>query len=74
MRDLVIYGAGYPEVVKLVHAINRTGPAWRVVGFVDDTLEPGSRFMNLPVLGGRDRLAELRDSGAAFVNNVCKTD
>ncbi|MBL8765514.1 MAG: hypothetical protein JNM07_14785, partial [Phycisphaerae bacterium] len=66
MRDIAIYGSQFPEVVKLVKAINRTAPRWRLLGFIDDRPEAAAQtVMGLPVLGGRDCLAGLAARGAA---------
>jgi sugar O-acyltransferase (sialic acid O-acetyltransferase NeuD family) len=73
MRDLVIFGAGYPEVVKLVGAINRRQPAWRLLGFIDDSAPPGSELLGRPVLGTRDALSRYVDAGTLFLNNVART-
>ena len=35
---LVIYGASYPEIVKLVDAINCEKKSWDIVGFLDDVI------------------------------------
>jgi hypothetical protein len=37
MKKIVIYGAAYFDVVKLIDAINRVSPAWTLLGFLDDT-------------------------------------
>ena len=74
MRDLIIYGAGYSGVVKLVAAINRHRRTWNLLGFLDDT--PGREdesFMGIEILGGRDRLASLANGKACFINNVGST-
>jgi sugar O-acyltransferase (sialic acid O-acetyltransferase NeuD family) len=71
MRDIAIYGSQFPEVVKLVKAINRTAPRWRLLGFIDDRPEAASQsVMGLPVLGGRECLPGLAARGAAVFNNV----
>jgi len=74
MKSLVIYGASYPDIVKLVDAINVHKPAWRLYGFLDDSLATShSSFMGLPILGGSEKLQELVSQGHYFVNNVCST-
>jgi sugar O-acyltransferase (sialic acid O-acetyltransferase NeuD family) len=70
-RDLVIFGAAHGMVLKLVDAINRQAPAWRLLGFLDD--DPGRQGQDLfghPVLGGRERLPALVADGAWVFNNV----
>ena len=72
MKTLVIYGAAYLDVVKLVAAVNRAAPTWELRGFLDDTRDKqGRRFHGVPVLGGRERLPDLAGDGAHVFNNVC---
>lgn len=74
MRDLLIYGAGSPNVVKLVAAINRQRPTWNILGFLDDTPgREGESFMGVDILGGRDRLDSLANRKTSFINNVAST-
>lgn len=71
MKNLVIYGAGYPGVVKLVAAINRHRQTWNILGFLDDTPgREGESFMGIEILGGRDRLSSLVNGKTSFINNV----
>lgn len=68
---LLVYGAGNPDVVKLVAAVNRIEPTWTLVGWIDDTPEKaGATLAGLPILGGHARLADY-DRATTFVyNNV----
>lgn len=71
VRPLVIIGTGYPDVVKLVDAINREQRRWQLLGFIDDRPEClGNEVMGLKVLGGRSLMQTLRSEGASFFNNV----
>lgn len=71
MQDLAVFGCGYLEVVKLVEAVNRHEPRWRLRGFIDDRSEmQGAGLLGYPVLGDRSVLAGLAASGAALFNNV----
>jgi sugar O-acyltransferase (sialic acid O-acetyltransferase NeuD family) len=72
MRRLVIYGAAFVDVLKLLRALNERTPTYEVLGFLDDTPElRGTSRLGVPVLGGQERLAELaRDEGIEFFNNV----
>ncbi|GAA3110330.1 acetyltransferase [Streptosporangium carneum] len=54
MRDLLIVGSGgfSRETAELVRAINDAGPAWRLLGFLDDDpAKRGTPVQGLPVLG-----------------------
>lgn len=72
MKKLIIYGASYFDLIKLIAAINRKEPTWDVIGFIDDTPEKqGQSFMGLRVMGGQEKLEEYVQQGAYFFNNVC---
>ena len=52
VKSLVIYGAGYPDVIKLIDRINAVDSQWEIKGFIDDLPEnQESSFMGYPVLG-----------------------
>jgi sugar O-acyltransferase (sialic acid O-acetyltransferase NeuD family) len=71
LQDLVIFGSKYPDVLKLVAAINRAHVTWRVLGFIDDRPEAqGAQVLGVPILGTRVELQRLSDNGACFFNNV----
>jgi UDP-perosamine 4-acetyltransferase len=68
---LLVYGAGSPDVVKLVAAINRAAPAWTLLGFIDDTPEKaGQTLAGLPILGGHARLGDFDRATTSVYNNV----
>ena len=72
MQPLIIYGASYFDLIKLIDAINRHQPTWEVRGFLDDTPErQGQSYLGVPVLGDRDLLPDLVEEGCCFFNNVC---
>ena len=72
MKKLIIFGASYMDVIKLIDAINRAVPTWEVLGFLDDTPElQGLQLMGYPVLGDRSRLAGFaQGDNAFFFHNV----
>lgn len=72
MKQILIYGAGFFDVMKLLEAINRSRPTWTILGFLDDTPElQGRSIHGYPVLGGRDLLPEYADRQDVYVfNNV----
>ena len=72
---LVLYGAGNPEAVKLVAAINRAAPMWELLGFIDDTPEKQGRdVLGVPVLGTAAYLDRLDLATVRFHNNVGVVD
>ena len=67
----MIFGSKYPDVLKLVAAINRVQARWRVLGFIDDRPQAqGTQVLGVPILGTRDELHRLSESGCFFFNNV----
>jgi len=72
MNTIIIYGAAFGDVVKLIDAINRFEASWIVSGFLDDTRELRGKFlMGYPILGGRELLPDLATrEGIFFINNV----
>jgi sugar O-acyltransferase (sialic acid O-acetyltransferase NeuD family) len=68
--DLVLIGAGGfgRETAQAVHALNRSGSGWRLLGYLDDNpARHGLVIDGTAVLGGRDRIEHL--PGASFI--VC---
>ncbi len=72
MRDLYVFGAEYRDLVKLIDAINRARPTYRLCGFIDDRAErAGTSVFGHPIVGDRSCLAGLAASNAVFFSNVC---
>ena len=73
MKKLIIYGASFFDLIKLIDAINRKEETWEIQGFLDDTKElQGRSFRGYKVLGGRALLDEYAgDRNTYFFNNVC---
>jgi len=53
-RSLIILGTGGSayDVLDIVAALNAESPTWKLAGFLDDARPPGSRYLDLPILGG----------------------
>ena len=75
MKQLVIYGTGYLDVIKLIDAINRICPTYKIAGFINDLPEfQGKSFMDYPVLGAKDVIPKLvREGNHCFFNNITST-
>jgi acetyltransferase EpsM len=70
-KDLVLYGASNPCVLKVLDAINGITPTWNLVGFIDDTPgKSGQLFYEHPILGGQDQIKTLDLEKTFFFNNV----
>ncbi|HXX58616.1 MAG TPA: NeuD/PglB/VioB family sugar acetyltransferase [Thermodesulfovibrionales bacterium] len=72
MKKIYIFGASYLDIIKLVDAINRSQPSFRIEGFLDDAEAlRGRQCLGYPVLGGRELIADLaRMPDTCFVSNV----
>lgn len=71
MKKLIVYGASFLDVIKLVDAINRVTPTWQVLGYLDDNAEVHGRvLMGYSVLGGRECIGQYakQDDTFFFVN------
>jgi len=77
MKNLYIYGAVYPDIIKLIDAINddwEDGPIWKVAGFIDDTpSKEGTQYMGIPVIGGKEVLPKIDKYSSWLINNVGST-
>lgn len=72
INDLVIFGSQYHDLVKLINAVNRSCPTWRLRGFIDDRPDTkGKTIFDYPVLGDRSLVSQLiKEPGLEFFNNV----
>jgi sugar O-acyltransferase (sialic acid O-acetyltransferase NeuD family) len=71
MKNLVIYGGSFTNLIKLIDFINRDKPTWKVVGYLDDVLFGKKReIMGYPVLGTGKDIAKYNNKNMYFTNNV----
>ena len=72
MKKLIIYGASFMDVIKLVDAINRVKNTWEILGYLDDNEKiHGSHFMGYTVLGGKELIAKFaRQKDTFFFVNI----
>lgn len=72
LKKLVIFGAAFFDLIKLIDAINRATPTWQILGFIDDNPELRNKnFLGYKVMGGRELIMELAgDEHTYFFNNV----
>ncbi|MBL3601838.1 MAG: hypothetical protein JMN25_18585 [gamma proteobacterium endosymbiont of Lamellibrachia anaximandri] len=72
MKKLIIFGASYFDLIKLIDAINQKEATWNLLGFLDDTpKKQGATYFEVPVLGGQDVLEKWVSEGCFVFNNVC---
>lgn len=69
--EVVLLGAANPETVRVVRAIERAQPGFRLRGFIDnDPAKAGTTFHGYPVVGGMEAVDRLVAEGVSFVNLV----
>tara|TARA_Y100000768_G_C23742562_1_gene570062 strand:+ start:127 stop:756 length:630 start_codon:yes stop_codon:yes gene_type:complete len=68
-KKLILYGAAYPDVVKLVDAINQKSESWEIVGFLDDFCKNKS-FMGIPIIGNKSFFKNNDFEKIYFINNI----
>jgi sugar O-acyltransferase (sialic acid O-acetyltransferase NeuD family) len=71
----ILFGAANPDVVRLLHSLERSLPDFEVAGFLDnDVKKHGTMFFGYPVLGGSDKVQALAKSpDIRFVNLINRT-
>jgi len=69
-RRLAILGTGGSayDVLDIVGGLNAQSPTWEVAGFLDDAQAPGSRYLDLPILGALKDAARFPD--CSFINVI----
>jgi sugar O-acyltransferase (sialic acid O-acetyltransferase NeuD family) len=68
---IVFLGAANPETGRMIRALGRSQPEFHVLGFIDnDPAKAGKLFLDYPVFGDFDKLDELIQQGAHFVNLI----
>lgn len=73
MHDLYIYGSIFLDLIKLIEAINRNKPTWRIKGFLDDNTNTitGSISDEYRILGDKVYLDKIhKDENTFFINNT----
>lgn len=72
MKDIVIYGASFSNIIKLIDAINAEKKHYNIIGFFDDEkFEEESSFMEYPIVGNKNNIGKY--SNYYFVNNVASS-
>lgn len=64
MKKLIIFGSGGHS--KVVLDIAEKMIEFDIQGFIDDYLPTGSKIMGLPILGNREKILELKNTGGDF--------
>lgn len=66
-KEIVIIGAGGfgREVQWLIERINQNNPTWKILGYLDDGVAPGTEVNGYKVLGGVEVLEQINPRPAA---------
>lgn len=73
MNDLIIVGAGNPEIVKLIDVINQKEKIWKIIGFVDDDKSKHRKeFMGYHIIGEIGILQEKNYRDCFVINAVAR--
>lgn len=68
---VVFLGANNPETGRMIKAVERDQPNFKVFGFIDnDPKKKGSEFLGYPVFGGFEVLEEILENDVYFVNLI----
>lgn len=71
MKNLVLIGASgvCHEIIDTIVDINKDGPAWNVIGIIDDDEKKhGERFYNdIPIIGGSEKIGNYNLSNTEFL-------
>ena len=65
IKNLIIFpfGGNSREILLAINEINKLKKTWKVTGFIDDNKNLwGSKFLNIPVLGGSELLKDFKKS------------
>ena len=63
MEKIVVVGVGFPDVIRIIEAINRKNKIIDFLGFLDDKEEfQGTTHYGYPVIGKLDWLKEKNDT------------
>jgi sugar O-acyltransferase (sialic acid O-acetyltransferase NeuD family) len=66
----VFVGAKNPETVRMIRALERREPAFRVRGFLDNDKSRAGTFFGYPVFGGFEALTQAMIDECVFVNLI----
>lgn len=68
---VIMLGAANPETERMIRAVERVQPNFKVRGFIDnDPQKKGTTFVGLPVFGGFEVLDDLVRNDVYFINLI----
>jgi sugar O-acyltransferase (sialic acid O-acetyltransferase NeuD family) len=73
--ELILYGASYPDTIKIISKINKTSRKSKVIGFLDDfKFGVQSDFLGIPIIGNSSSIKRLRQNYFYFNNVFSSTE
>lgn len=67
-----LLGASNPEAVRMIRAVQRSAGDVEFAFLDNDPAKHGTSFYGVPVIGGTDRVADLKGPGTRFVNLITR--
>ena len=62
MKKIAVIGGGFPDVIRVIEAINKDNKSIDFLGFLDDKEDlQGTNYLGYPVIGKLDWLKEKKD-------------
>lgn len=69
---LYLLGAANPEAVRMIGAMQRSVPNTEFAFLDNDPSKHGTAFFGVPVIGGTDRVVDLKGPDTCFVNLITR--
>ena len=71
---MIVYllGAANPEAVRMIGSVKRADPAVEFAFLDNDAAKHGTLFYGVPVIGGVERVADLKGPDTQFVNLITR--
>ncbi|MCD5992982.1 acetyltransferase [Pseudomonas sp. CDFA 602] len=68
--NIYLLGAANPEAVRMIGSVGRSDPDLKFAFLDNDPAKQATLFFGIPVLGGTERVADLKGPNARFVNLI----
>jgi sugar O-acyltransferase (sialic acid O-acetyltransferase NeuD family) len=69
---IYLLGASNPEAVRMIRAVQRSAGNVEFAFLDNDPAKHGTTFYGVPVIGGAERVADLKGPGTRFVNLITR--
>jgi sugar O-acyltransferase (sialic acid O-acetyltransferase NeuD family) len=68
--NIYLLGAANPEAVRMIRSVQRANPNVEFLFLDNNPAKQGADFFGVPVVGGTDRVADLKGPDTLFVNLI----